>query len=34
MFRPDLVDKFEAIERDRSKDDESDDVEEILQDSL
>ena len=33
MLRPDLVDKFESIERDWSKDDASDDVEEILQDS-
>lgn len=33
MLRPDLVDKFESIERDWSKDNESDDIEEILQDS-
>ena len=33
VLRPDLVDKFESIERDWSKDDESDDIEEILQDS-
>ena len=32
-LRPDLVDKFESIERDWSKDNESDDIEEILQDS-
>ena len=33
MLRPDLVDKFESVERDWSKDDESDGIEEILQDS-
>ena len=33
-LRPDLVGKFESIERDWSKDDETDDIEEILQDSL
>ena len=33
VLRPDLVDKFESVERDRSKDDESDDIEEILRDS-
>ena len=32
-LRPDLVDKFESIERDWSKDDESNDIEEILRDS-
>lgn len=34
VLRPDLVGKFESIERDWSKDDETDDIEEILQDSL
>ena len=34
VLRPDLVGKFESIERDWSKDDEIDDVEEILQGSL
>ena len=34
VLRPDLVGKFESIERDWSKDDEIDDVEDILQGSL
>ena len=34
MLRPDLVDKLESIARDWSKDDESDDIEEILNDSF
>ena len=33
VLRPDLVDKFESIERDWSKDDDQDDIEQILQDS-
>lgn len=33
VLRPDLVGKFEAIERDWSKDEISDDIEEILKDS-
>ena len=32
-LRPDLADKFESIDRDWSKDDECNDIEEILQDS-
>ena len=34
QLSPDLADKFESIERDWSKDDESKDIEEFLQDSL
>ena len=34
VLRPDLADKFESIERDWSKDDESKDIEEFFQDSL
>ena len=33
VLRPDLVDKFESIKRDWSKDDDQDDIELILQDS-
>ena len=34
MLRPDLAGRFESIERDWSKDGESNDIDEILKDSL